>query len=212
MSKNKIILIGGGGHCKSCIEVIESTNQYEIAGIIDTVEKVGEKILGYPIIGCDNDLEEIRKNYDSALVTIGQIKSASIRIKLFKKIKALNFKLPAIIAATAHVSRHASIGEGTIIMHQAMVNTDVVIGNNCIINTKALIEHDTHLGNHCHISTASVLNGNVSVGNECFVGSNSTFVNGISTVSNIFVGINSVVNKNLKEAGIYVGNPVRKIR
>ncbi len=212
MSKNKIILIGGGGHCKSCIEVIESTNDYEIAGIIDIAEKVGETILGYPIIGCDDDLEKIRKKYDFALITVGQIKSASIRIKLFENIKTLNFKLPTIIASTAHVSKHASIGEGTIIMHQAMVNADVTIGNNCIINTKVLIEHDTTVGNHNHISTASILNGNVSVGNECFVGSNSTFVNGISTVSNIFVGINSVVNKNLTEVGIYVGNPARKIR
>ncbi len=212
MSKNKIILIGGGGHCKSCIEVIESTNQYEIAGIIDTAEKVGERILGYPIIGSDEDLEEIRKNHDIALVTVGQIKSAAIRIKLFEKIKALNFKLPTIIAATAHVSKHASIGKGTIIMHQAMINADVTIGNNCIINTKVLIEHDTHVGNHSHISTASILNGNVRVGNECFIGSNSTFVNGIATVDNVFVGINSVVNKNLKDAGIYVGNPIRKIR
>lgn len=212
MSKNKIILIGGGGHCKSCIEVIESTNQYEIAGIIDTAEKVGERILGYPIIGSDEDLEEIRKNHDIALVTVGQIKSAAIRIKLFEKIKALNFELPAIIASTAHVSKHASIGEGTIIMHQAMVNADVIIGNNCIINTKVLIEHDTCVGNHSHVSTASILNGNVSVGNECFIGSNSTFVNGIATVDNVFVGINSVVNKNLKDTGIYVGNPIRKIR
>ncbi len=212
MSKNKIILIGGGGHCKSCIEVIESTHQYEIAGIIDTAEKVGERILGYPIIGSDEDLEEIRKNHDIALVTVGQIKSAAIRIKLFEKIKALNFELPAIIASTAHVSKHASIGAGTIIMHQAMINADVTIGNNCIINTKVLIEHDTHVGNHSHVSTASILNGNVSVGNECFIGSNSTFVNGIATVDNVFVGINSVVNKNLKDAGIYIGNPIRKIR
>ena len=60
MSDNKIILIGGGGHCKSCIEVIESKGDFVIAGIIDVKEKIGTSLLGYPVIGCDDDLVELR--------------------------------------------------------------------------------------------------------------------------------------------------------
>ena len=41
MNKKQIILIGGGGHCKSCIDVIESTNEFSIAGIVDTKDKIG---------------------------------------------------------------------------------------------------------------------------------------------------------------------------
>ena len=57
----KIILIGGGGHCKSCIDVIEAEGKYDIAGILDMPEFVGEKILGYSIIGTDDDLPELSK-------------------------------------------------------------------------------------------------------------------------------------------------------
>ena len=49
MSKPKLILIGGGGHCKSCIDVIEQEDNYEIVGIIDVPEKKGEKILNSDI-------------------------------------------------------------------------------------------------------------------------------------------------------------------
>lgn len=212
MNKKQIILIGGGGHCKSCIEVIESSGEYTIAGIIDIKEKIGDSILGYKIIGCDDDLELLKEKFKYALITVGQIKTANIRTKLYLKAKKLGFKFPVIIASSSYVSKHSKIGKGTIVMHQTMINANVRIGINNIINTKALIEHDTIIGDFNHISTNVVLNGNVIVGNECFVGSNTTFVNGKSIADNIFIGINSVINKNIKEKGFYIGNPIRKVK
>ena len=212
MKKKEIILIGGGGHCKSCIDVIESSGEFTIAGIVDSKDKIGETVLGYKVIGSDDDLTELKQKYEYALITVGQIKSAAIRIKIFNSLNKIGFTLPVIKASTAYVSPHASIEDGTIIMHQAMVNANVTVGKNCIINTKALIEHDSLIGDNCHISTNSVLNGDVNIGDECFVGSCSTFVNGISITNNVFIGINSVINKSIMEPGIYVGNPIRKIR
>tara|TARA_B110000908_G_scaffold24560_1_gene28161 strand:+ start:7600 stop:8238 length:639 start_codon:yes stop_codon:yes gene_type:complete len=212
MEKKQIILIGGGGHCASCIEVIESTNEFEIAGIVDIQERVGASILGYKVIASDDELPELKRKYDFALITIGQIKTALLRKKLFLAAKEVGFEFPVIVASSAHVSAHSKLGEGTIVMHQTMVNANVEIGINNIINTKALIEHDAIIGDFNHISTNAILNGNTKVGNECFIGSNSTFVNGISIENNVFIGINSVVNRNLKEPGIYVGSPIRKIR
>lgn len=209
MEKKQIILIGGGGHCVSCIEVVESTNEFEIVGIVDVKEKIGTSILGYKIIASDDEIPKLKKKYDYALITIGQIKTASIRKKLYTSAKEVGFQFPVVIASSAHVSSHCRIGEGTIIMHQSMINANVKIGVNNIINSKALIEHDTELGDFNHISTGAILNGDSSVGNECFVGSNSTFVNGISIDNNIIIGVNSLVNKNLSEQGVYIGNPIR---
>ncbi|MDZ7696624.1 MAG: N-acetylneuraminate synthase family protein [Deltaproteobacteria bacterium] len=48
--KEKIILVGGGGHCKSCIDVIEQEGRFAIAGIVDLPEKVDEKVIGCPVI------------------------------------------------------------------------------------------------------------------------------------------------------------------
>ena len=41
----KIVLIGGGGHCKSVIDVIEQEGQFTIVGIVDNAELLGSKIL-----------------------------------------------------------------------------------------------------------------------------------------------------------------------
>ena len=172
--KEKIVLIGGGGHCHSVIDVIELENKYKIIGIVDTKENIGKKILNYEIIACDDDLETIFKTCKNAIITIGQIKTSDLRIKLFDKLKDIGFNFPVIISPIAHVSKHSSISEGTVIMHHALVNANVKIGKNCIINSKALIEHDCTVGNNCHISTASVLNGGVIVKENSFFGSNAT--------------------------------------
>lgn len=171
-----LILIGGGGHCKSCIDVIEGLKDYRIEGILDTPDKVGQKVLDYEITGTDDDIEKYVKEDFFFLITVGQLKSADLRIKLFEKIKSLNGKFATIISQNAYVSKHSKIGEGSIIMHHALINAGAKIGKNCIINSKALIEHDCTIGDNCHIAVSAVLAGGVKIGSESFVGANSTIV------------------------------------
>ncbi|RXK05024.1 NeuD/PglB/VioB family sugar acetyltransferase [Halarcobacter bivalviorum] len=179
MKKEKIILIGGGGHCHSVIDVIEQENKYEIIGIVDIKENIGKKVLNYEVIACDDDLEELFKECNNAVITIGHIESNSVRIKIFNRLKEIGFNLPVIISSLAYVSRYSTIDEGSVIMHHAIINSNTKIGKNCIINTKALIEHDVIIEDNCHISTASILNGQVYVKENTFFGSNAVSKQGI---------------------------------
>ena len=197
MGKAGIILIGGGGHCKSCIDAIEQENKFTIAGIIDVPEKFGQNILGYPIIGCDDDLEDLSKKHDNFIITLGQIKTPNIRISLFKKIRELGGKFPTIISPRSYISRHSNIGEGTIILHNATVNASSSIGENCIINTGVIIEHDSTIEDNCHISTRVTLNGNCTVKNGTFIGSGSTINQGISIAEHCIIGSGSLVLKSI---------------
>lgn len=200
-----ILLIGGGGHCKACIDVIEQEGKYQIVGIIDVIEKAGKKILGYSIIGTDDDLPELIKQYPYALITVGQIKSANSRKRIFEKLKRLNAKLPVIKSPLSYVSSHASVLDGTIVMHHAIVNADAKIGRNCIINSNALVEHESTIGDFCHISTSAIINGQVNVGGECFVGSGSTIINNVSIADNVIVPAGKTVYKSITKHGIYLG-------
>ncbi len=172
--KKKILLIGGGGHCKSVIDVIEQENKYIIMGIIDKKEIIGQDLLGYKVIGCDDDLEKLFEKYKYAIITVGQIKSNNLRVKLFDKVKSIGYKLPVIKSPLSYVSTYAHVDEGTVVMHHAVVNADAKIGKNCIINTKALIEHDVTIEDNCHISTGAILNGGAKVKENTFYGSNAT--------------------------------------
>ena len=176
----RIILVGGGGHCHSVIDVIEQQGIYQIAGIVDLHENLGQYVLGYPIIACDEQLPELFNTYKNALITVGHIKTNSLRLKLYEELKRIGYTLPIIISPLAYVSQHARIEEGTVVMHHALVNANARVSKNCIINTKALIEHDAVIESHCHIATASVINGGVKVKENTFFGSNATSKQGVT--------------------------------
>jgi sugar O-acyltransferase (sialic acid O-acetyltransferase NeuD family) len=192
MPVKNLILIGGGGHCRSCIEVIESSNQYRILGIIDGALSIDSSIFGYPVLGGDERITEFVNPATEFLITVGQIESPAIRIKLAAKINMLGGRLATIVASTALVSKHAVISEGTIIMHQAFVNAGAKIGSNCIINSKALLEHDVTIENNCHISTGALVNGGVKINQGSFVGSGSVIVQMVELPENSFVKANSL--------------------
>jgi sugar O-acyltransferase (sialic acid O-acetyltransferase NeuD family) len=207
-----IILIGGGGHCISCIDVIEQTGLYQIIGILDLPEKIGQKILNYSVIGTDNEIEQFVMECPDFLITVGQIKSASIREMIFNKVKLAGGNLPIIISPIGNVSKYAIIEEGTIVMHHALVNAGASIGKGCILNSKSLIEHQATIGNFCHISTASVVNGKTNIADCCFIGSNSVVANNIHVTANTIIAAGSQVLRNIELSGTYIGSPLRKIR
>jgi sugar O-acyltransferase (sialic acid O-acetyltransferase NeuD family) len=169
-----LLLIGGGGHCRSCIDVIETSGEFEIIGIIDRSEKIGEKVLGYPVLGCDDDLEKMRTKSSHALLTVGQIRSPAPRKRLAGQCVEAGYEFPIIVSPHAVVSRHATLGEGTIVMHGAIVNAGAKIGHHAILNSKSLVEHDATLSGFVHISTGATVNGGVSIGEGAFLGSGCT--------------------------------------
>lgn len=208
----KIILIGGGGHCISCINVIEETGLYEIKGILDLPDKVGKRLLGYPIIGTDDDLALYNDGNTVYCITVGQINAGEcLRKKIFEKGKSIDAEFPVIISPNAYVSKHAKIAEGTVVLSGCIINAEAEIGQNCIINSGAIIEHGARIGSNCHISTSAVINGDCLIGSNCFIASGAILRNGLTIAENTLIGMGSVVTKDIPLPGIYMGNPLRKI-
>lgn len=193
--KEKIILIGGGGHCKSCIDVIEQEGRFTIAGIVDVPEKKQNTVLGYSVIGSDADLDELTKTFVNVLITLGHIKSPVRRIELFNDLIKIGAHFPVIQSPLAYISPHAQVAEGTIIMHHALINAGARIGRNCIINNKALIEHDAIIEDHCHISTGAIVNGGVTVGSGSFFGSGAVSKEYTLIPANSFIKAHSLIPK-----------------
>ena len=206
LKKPTIILLGAGGHSRACIDVIEQEGHFQIAGLVGLPEQRHDHHLGYSIIGTDEDLPQLVKKYSFALVTVGQLESPDLRICLCMQALKLGFQLPVVVAPTAHVSRHAIIGSGTIVMHGAIVNAGARIGNNCIINTRALIEHDAIVEDHCHISTGAILNGGAVVGADSFIGSGSVIKEGITLGKRCIVGMGLSLRHNQADHSRFVGN------
>lgn len=211
INKNQlpIILIGGGGHCKSVIEAVESAGRV-IKGILDLPSTVGTKILGYDVIGSDDDIPTYIEECEF-IVTLGNIKDPIKRIRLHKLVEQFGGKLATVIASTAHVSKHAIVGDGSVVLHHATINAGASIGLGCIINTASNVEHDVEIGDYSHISTGAMINGNAKIGRACFIGSDASVANGVKINENSVIGMGAAVCSDIIESGIYVGIPAKRI-
>ncbi len=194
---NNLVLAGGGGHCSSCIDVIESEGKYKIRGIVQPNEASSVGLLGYPVIGQDKDLPNLISDGSHVLITVGQIKSPDTRVNLYKFLKSIDAILPVIISPKSYVSAHANLEKGSIVMHGAVINAGAYVSKNCIINSQALLEHDVSIGSHTHISTGTKINGGVKVGKGCFIGSGTIIREGLEIGEGSLIGAGQVILDNV---------------
>lgn len=213
LNQKKLILVGGGGHCKVVLSQIKKLNEFEVIGIVDNYKPVGSSINGVNIIGTDEDLPKFYKGgIRNALITVGSVQDNSKRYNLFKLIKDIGYNLPIIISQTAIIDETVKIGEGTVIMPNTTINVDSYIGKNCIINSGAIIEHDCTIDDHCHIAPGAHISGEVEIGELSFIGIGATIIQGIKVGKNVTIGAGAVVIDNLLDNVVAVGNPAKVIK
>jgi len=187
--EKSILLLGAGGHARACIDVLEMAGYFRIGGLLGVRSEVGSSVLGYRVLGTDADLARLLREHGNALIAVGQIKTAEPRMRLFELAQTHECALPVVVSPRAHVSKHASIASGTIVMHGAVVNAGARVGRNCILNSLSLVEHDAVIEDHCHIATSAVVNSGVQVGAGSFIGSNSSVRQGLHIGERCVIGM-----------------------
>lgn len=211
MSK-KILLVGGGGHCQSVLDILLNMNDYFEIGIIDTKENIGKNILGIPIIGCDDDLAKFfNEGFKEAFVTVGSIGNPKLRIKLFNILEEMGFEIPNIIDKTAIVSDHTKLANGIFVGRNAVINAGSIIHKGAIINTSTTIEHDCIIEEFVHIAPGTVLCGEVHVGKSTHIGARSVIKQQTMVGSNTVIGLGSTVLKNIQNNIVAYGNPCKEV-
>ena len=191
----KIIIIGAGGHARSCCDVIELEKKYKVLGFIDNKYPKIKAFNGYPVLGNDSILRKIKKKCQNAFVAIGHVKTNKLRKEIFKKLYKFKFSTPKIISPKAYVSNRSKILDGTIVMHDAIINAGTIIMKNCIINSKSLVEHDCIINNNCHIAPGAIINGHNVIGEDTFIGSGTIIKQGLKIKNGTFINANRFVSK-----------------
>ena len=208
----RILLVGGGGHCKSVLDSLLQINEYSEMGIIDK-QNIGDDILGVPIIGSDDDLSSLyAQGYQYAFVTIGSIGDPSLRIKLFSVLEEIGFQIPNIIDPTAIISENIKVESGIFIGKNVIINAGSYIGKGSIINSGSVIEHDCVVNKFSHIAPGSVLCGEVQIGDNTHIGAKSVIKQKIKIGANTIIGIGSVVTKDIGANSVAYGNPCKEVK
>ena len=195
-------LYGASGHCKVIIDSIQSSTTKVIEGVFDD-NKNENDLLSIPIIAFkDFDLHKIKE----LIISVGDNKTRK------KLVESIPVNFISAIHKKASVSNYASIGCGTVVMSNAVINADAIIGKHCIVNSGAVIEHDCKLNDYVHISPNASLAGNVIIGEGSHIGIGATIIQGVIIGKWATIGAGSVIIKDVPDGVVVVGNPGKVIK
>lgn len=209
---NKILLIGGGGHCKSVADAAIMMHEYEQIGIV--VNSESATIMdNISIVGDDDDLLKLySEGWNCAFVAVGSVGDTSLRQKLYSNICSFNYRIPNIIDPSAVVSKNSKLDSGIFVGKNAVINAGSSIGTAAIINTGAIVEHDCIIGAFGHISPGATICGGVEIGEGSHIGARSVIIQKIKVGRNVVIGAGTVVIHDVPDGCTVVGNPGRIIK
>ena len=204
---NRILIFGSSGHAKSIAVVLELLN-YEIVGFIDSFLPRNTKVLNYQTIGNEAVLSDCVDVYGTNNIVIG-VGDIFNRHRIVKAIKSINpdMNFPVIISPKSYVADYTSIGQGTVVLSNALINVESNIGEFCIINSSCIIEHNAVIGNYCNVSSGANIGGNVTIDDNTFIGSSASIIQKRNIGKNSVIGAGAVVTKNIPDKVLAVGVP-----
>lgn len=191
---SKLVLIGGGGHCKSVLDAALRMDDFQEIVILDPGLSVGSIVMGCKVYGDDDKLGELRdKGFDNAFITVGCVGDTSLRRKLAEKIDAYSFNYPCIIDPSAVVSEFAELEAGVFVGKNAVINAGAQIGKHAIINTGAIIEHNCSIGSFTHVAVGATVCGDCNIDEDVFIGAGATLIQSLRIEKKRFIKAGEVV-------------------
>ncbi len=170
-----VVLLGGGGHARECIEIIEQAGVLNIFGIVDTKSRPGDRIAGHPVLGDNAMLLRLREaGLRNLVLAYGIAGNHAARGEHFRRLLELGHEFPPIVHPKAAVNREAKLGRGVQVMGGALVGSRAEIGDAGIVNSNAVVSHDCVLGSNVHVAPGALLAGGVGVGADTVIGMGAT--------------------------------------
>jgi len=210
MSREKVFILGSGGHAKIVLDILEKANKYEIIGVV--TEDMMDNFCNWPVLGNDEVLPELLKNgIKNVAIGIGGFRDNLLRKKIYKKVKRRGFNVISAIDPSAIISKSVSLGEGVVIFAGVVINTEVFIGNNVIIATGSTVDHETKIEDHVLISAGVTIGANDIIQKEALLSLGSIVISDLKIGKHVLIGAGAVVIRDCIDPGTYLGIPARRI-
>ena len=210
---DNIVIIGSSGHAKVIIDIVQQEGKYNVAGLLDRFRDVGETVLGYPVLGKEEDLPELIKTHalKGAIVAIGD---NFVRSKVTARIKEISPNLPFVSAVhpKSSIAMEVSVGEGSVVMAGVSINPCSSIGRFCILNTNSSLDHDSILEDFASLAPGATTGGNCRIGQYSAISIGAVLIHGIHVGEHTVVGAGSLVMKPIGSFVVAYGTPARAMR
>jgi sugar O-acyltransferase (sialic acid O-acetyltransferase NeuD family) len=207
-----IVIYGTGGFAREVFQLLSDINEkekvYNFLGFIDDdLEKLGQYLYNYPILG---NIEWLETNRD-VLVTIGIGNTVSKR-KIAARLDSKGIKSPILIHPSVIVGQNVEFGQGSIICALNVITVDIKFGQHVILNLDCTVGHDAVIQDFVTVSPGSHISGNVHIGEGVDIGTGSSLIQGVHVGSWSILGAGSVVSKNIPQDVTAVGIPARPVK
>lgn len=204
-SRKRLLIMGFGGHARSVADVALACG-YEDLLFVDANAKLGENLLGYPVLKNTKGLD------DSWCLAFAASGDGLQRLKQCEMIDELGMCLVSLVSPLASIGVGSDIASGCFVGHHVHIGPLARIGRGCIVNTGAVVEHESCVGEFSHVSVNSTVAGRSNLGSFSMIGAGATIIDGISTVDHVIVGAGAVVVSCIEFSGTYVGVPARLLK
>jgi sugar O-acyltransferase (sialic acid O-acetyltransferase NeuD family) len=205
-----ILIIGGGGHAKQVIETLRLTDPNAQLAIIDAKPALGTTVLGVPVVGIDDSLQEAAATgFRSFAMGLGGVGDNRPRANAFTRARSVGLMPRTVVHPSAIVASSAVIGTGTVCLFGAIIGAEAFLGEDVIVSSGAIVEHDCRIGDHAHVAPGAVVAGSVEVGTLAHVGAGAVIRQGVRIGSNALVGAGAMVTKEVPSGVTVAGVPAR---
>ena len=211
MTKKSLIIIGSSGHAKVVLDIFEKMNLHKIIGFIDNNKQTGENVLGYPVLGDEEILNNHKSEHTQLFIAIGD---NCTRQKVRDRIKTHfpAFSFATAIHPSATIGIEVKIGQGSAIMAGSILNPCCIIGEFCLINTKASLDHDSVMNDFSSLAPGVTTGGNVEIGASSAIGIGASIMHGVKIGTEVVIGGHAFVNKHVDDFSVCYGVPAKSIR
>lgn len=198
------VIIGAGGFARDVFLHLRSSQAYHVKAFAVSTPITKDSVYGVPVIPFEKILPS-----DTLIMGIGDLHA---RQRLCEnELKSYIFN--SVVSEDCRVEgEDVILGEGTIICPYCCITSNIKIGKHVHVNLNSTIGHDCILGDYITIGPGVNISGNCKIGSRVQIGTNAAIREGTTICDDVIIGMGSVVLKDITESGVYVGNPVRKIK
>ncbi len=207
--RDRLAIFGNGGYAECVAEAVEAAGVFEIAGMVSSL---GSSVpaAGRPII------PELDFLGDSARPMLGVVAvgDSFTRQQVVETItrKLPGFRFASIVHPRAVVSPSAKLGEGTVVLANAVVGAHVSIGRHSLLFSATVVEHGSTFGEFVSTAPSVAIGGDAGVGDRTFIGIGATICHGVNIGRDVVIGAGAVVITSSGDNVVLAGIPAREIR
>jgi len=206
------VVLGAGGHAKVLIDALRRAKGIDPRAALDRDRsRVGERVLGVPIVGDDAALDGFDRRRVVLVNGVGSVQDTTARRAVFERGRRLGFSFAMVVHPSACIGGGVALAEGVQVLAGAIVNAEARIDVDAIINTGAIIEHDCRVGAHVHVATGAVIAGGVTLDDGVHVGAGATVIQGVHVGPGAVIGAGAAVIADVAAGDVVVGVPARRV-